>query len=95
MTYEVTTTSRFDRRSKVFFRNHPNLKPRFDEVFLALQQDPFQPALHLHQLTGKLAGRYAIRLTYAHRIVLRLVIVERRIVLTDIGTHDEVYDQAQ
>ena len=56
-----------------------------------MQQDPFQPGLGLHQLTGKLSGCHAVRLTYSYRITLTLLISEHEIILVDIGSHDEVY----
>jgi mRNA-degrading endonuclease YafQ of YafQ-DinJ toxin-antitoxin module len=67
------------------------LKPRFVAVIEALQQDPFQPVLGLHQLTGNLSGCHDIRLTYSYRITLTLLIREHEIILLDIGNHDEVY----
>ncbi len=87
----VTTSDQFLRQARKFFKKHPDLKPRFAAVFEALQQDPFQPGLGLHQLTGKLSGCHAVRLTYSYRITLTLLITEQEIILIDIGSHDEVY----
>jgi mRNA-degrading endonuclease YafQ of YafQ-DinJ toxin-antitoxin module len=89
--FTVTTSDRFIRLARKFFKKHPDLKPRFAATVSALQQDPFQPDLGLHQLTGKLAGCHAVRLTYSYRITLTLLITEREIILLDIGSHDEVY----
>jgi len=85
--FSVTTSEKFLRQASRFFRKHPDLKPRVS----ALQQDPFQPGLGLHQLTGKLSGCHAVRLTYSYRITLTLLISEHEIILLDIGSHDEVY----
>ncbi|MDD2897815.1 MAG: type II toxin-antitoxin system mRNA interferase toxin, RelE/StbE family [Desulfuromonadaceae bacterium] len=87
----VTTSEQFLRQARKFFKKHPDLKPRFVAVFEALQKDPFQPALGLHQLTGKLSGCHAVRLTYSYRITLTVIITEEEITLLDIGSHDEVY----
>jgi mRNA-degrading endonuclease YafQ of YafQ-DinJ toxin-antitoxin module len=87
----VTTSENFLRQARRFFRKHPDLKPRFAETVSALQRDPFQPGLGLHQLTGKLSGCHAVRLTYSYRITLTLLISEHEIILLDIGSHDEVY----
>lgn len=89
--FSVTTPEQFLRQARKFFKKHPDLKPRFAAVFEALQQDPFQPGLGLHQLSGKLSGCHAVRLTYSYRITLTLLITEQEIILLDIGSHDEVY----
>lgn len=89
--FSVTTSEKFLRQASRFFRKHPDLKPRFATTVSAMQQDPFQPVLGLHQLTGKLSGCHAIRLTYSYRITLTLLISEHEIILLDIGSHDEVY----
>lgn len=89
--FNITASEKFLRQANRFFRKHPDLKPRFATAVSAMQQDPFQPGLGLHQLTGKLSGCHAIRLTYSYRITLTLLISEHEIVLLDIGSHDEVY----
>lgn len=89
--YSVTTSEQFLRQARKFFKKHPDLRPRFASIFEALKLDPFQPSLGLHQLSGKLAGCHAVRLTYSYRITLTLLITENEIILLDIGGHDEVY----
>ena len=89
--FTVSTSEQFLRQARKFFKKHPDLKPRFAAIFEALKTDPFQPSLGLHQLTGKLAGCHAVRLTYSYRITLTLLISESEIILLDIGSHDEVY----
>lgn len=89
--FSVSTSEKFLRQARSFFRKHPDLKPRFAATISALQQDPFQTGLGLHQLTGKLSGCHAVRLTYSYRITLTLLISEHEVILLDIGSHDEVY----
>ena len=89
--FTVSTSEQFLRQARKFFKKHPDLKPRFSAIFEALKTYPFQPSLCLHQLTGKLAGCHAVRLTYSYRITLTLLISESEIILLDIGSHDEVY----
>ena len=89
--FSLTATDSFLRRSRNFFKKHPDLKAKFTRIANDLQQDPSQPHLHLHPLRGKLAGLYSISLTYSFRITLTFKITEREIVLLDIGSHDEVY----
>lgn len=89
--YIVTTPQQFLRQARKFFKKHPDLKPRFAEIVTELQLDPFQPALKLHPLGGKLTGCQAVSLTYSYRITLTLLVTEKEIILLDIGSHDEVY----
>jgi len=89
--FSVTTSEQFLRQARKFFKKHPDLKSRFAAIFEALKQDPFQSTLGLHQLTGKLSGCHAVRLTYSYRITLTLLISEHEIILLDIGSHDQVY----
>ena len=89
--YAIVTPLQFLRQARKFFKRHPDLRPRFAEVLGDLQNDPFQPPLELHALSGKLAGCYAVSLTYSYRITLTLLVSEKEIILLDIGSHDEVY----
>ena len=95
MTYVVETPSIFLRSAEKFIRRHPELEQRFTDVVRALSEDPFQPSLRLHPLAGKLAGLHAVSLTYKYRLTLTLLIDERRIILLDIGSLEEVYGCAR
>ena len=91
MTYTVETPPLFVRKASKFFRKHPELRQQFLAVFRALEDDPFQPSLRLHPLSGKLKGRHAASLTHDYRITMTLLVSGQTITLIDIGTHDEVY----
>ena len=89
--YTIVTSPRFLRRAARFFRQHPDLRGRFERMMTALREDPHQPQLRLHPLRGELEGLHAASLTYEYRVLLTLQITEQEIVLLDIGTHDELY----
>jgi len=89
--YVIVTPEQFLRLARKFFKQHPDLRPRFAQLLDDLQNDPFQPKLKLHTLSGKLVGCYAVSLTYSYRITLTLMVTEQEIILLDIGSHDEVY----
>lgn len=91
MTYVVGQSDSFRRRAARFFKKHPDLLPRFERLVEDLCADPFQPRLRLHRLSGRLAGTWAVSLTYEYRVTLFLLVSENRITLLHIGTHDEVY----
>jgi len=88
--YTIAASERFLRQARGFFKQHPDMRPRFATVLAELHNDPFQPGLALHPLGGKLAGCHAVRLTYSYRITLTLLMSETEIILLDIGCHDDV-----
>jgi mRNA-degrading endonuclease YafQ of YafQ-DinJ toxin-antitoxin module len=91
MTWTLSTTAFFDRRARKFLAKHPDFRPRFAETLAQLADDPFQPGLRLHPLSGRLQGLQAVSLTYSYRITLTLQITEHELLLIDIGSHEEVY----
>ena len=90
--FSLVETASFKRAARRFLRKHRDLVGKVYEVLEQLSEDPFEPSLRLHNLTGKLSGKQAISITYAYRIVLCVEIVEHEIILHNIGSHDEVYD---
>jgi len=91
VSFEVDASPRFVRKAAKFLRKHPDRRADLQDVLDALRQDPFQPSLRLHPLSGNLHGFHAASLSYEWRIVLVLKLDERRITLVNIGSHDEVY----
>jgi mRNA-degrading endonuclease YafQ of YafQ-DinJ toxin-antitoxin module len=91
VSYDVEATPRFLRKSAKFLRKHPERRADLEAALDGLSQNPFQPALRLHPLAGRLQGLHAVSLTFEFRIVLVLRAEERRITLINIGAYDEVY----
>lgn len=89
--FKLSWTSTFVKTSKKFFKKNPQLKSDFKDLLTQLEVDPFQQRLKLHQLKGRHKGKYSVSLTYSYRIVLYLKIVNKEIILLDIGSHDDVY----
>ena len=89
--YSIVTPERFLRRARAFFKRHPDLKSRFKSMVTDLQKDPFASHLKLHPLKGRLEGCYSCSLTYSYRITLTVALVEKQLILLDIGSHDHVY----
>ena len=91
MNFTVESSRQFIQQSATFIRRHPDFEPRLASLIEDLRQDPFQPKLRLHHLPGELNGLYAVRLSFAYRVTLTLVLNDRTITLLDIGTHNEVH----
>lgn len=79
------------KREVKFFKKHPDLLDKYGVVLKKLENDPFESSLKLQKLQGNLEKFHAVRLTYEYRIILILMIVDEKIILVDIGTHDDVY----
>ena len=89
--FEIDFEVGFERKVKQFRRKHPELDEVLRTLLSDLADDPFQPKLRLHALSGKLQGLHAISLTRKMRLTLYIVVEQHRIRLIDIGDHDDVY----
>lgn len=79
----------FRKKSKKLLKKNPSLKDLYENLLAKLANDPFDPNLHTHPLTGELKGKYACSLTHDLRVVFKLY--DDIVHLLDIGSHDEVY----
>ena len=91
MLYEIHNTDYYRRKMFKFFKKHPEYIEKYEHVVDTLSMNPFHPSLRLHALSGDLKGFHAISLTYDYRVILELIIQDQKIILVDIGSHDEVY----
>ncbi|MBI4681189.1 MAG: type II toxin-antitoxin system YafQ family toxin [Nitrospirae bacterium] len=89
MKYKLAPTSIYRRVHKAFIKKHPELKDKIKERLILLQNNPSDPLLKTHHLTGELQGLQSVSITYEYRVVF---MQENDIIyLLNIGTHDEVY----
>jgi hypothetical protein len=56
---------------------------------------PLQLHLESQGLGAKLQDCYAVSLTYSYRTILTLMVIEKEIILLDIGSPDEVYKRSR
>ncbi len=89
--FTIVTPESFLKYARKFLKKNSQLKPKFEKLISDLIKDPFQAHLKLHPLKGKLTGLYAVNLTFSYRVTLTIEIIEKEIILLDIGSHDEVY----
>jgi len=64
---------------------------RYAKVLAIMEVDPHHPSLRLHKLKGKLQAYSSVSITMEYRMVIDFVIVDKKIIPIDIGTHDDVY----
>jgi addiction module RelE/StbE family toxin len=89
MKREFDFTPHFLKKAAKLLKGNLALDPAYEDILNKLLNDPFDPKLHTHLLTGNLKGRYACSLTYELRIVFSLQ--GNIIKLLNIGSHDDVY----
>ncbi len=71
-------------------KNDQELKRRFWEALELFSEDPFNPRLRTHKLTGKLEGLLAFSVAFDRRVIFKFV-RKNEVLLVDIGDHEEVY----
>jgi addiction module RelE/StbE family toxin len=89
--YKINKSDKFIKNAKKFFKKHPDLLAKFSKIMITLTVNPFEPSLKTHKLSGKLNGLYSCSLDFQYRIILSIVIIDHKVYLIDIGTHDKVY----
>lgn len=89
MMMRLELESAFRKRAKKLLTKNPLLKETYAVLLTKLSNNPFDPTLHTHPLTGKLKGKHACSLTHELRVVFKLY--DDIVHLLDIGSHDEVY----
>lgn len=91
----LTTDARFKRSFKRLVKKNPQLQGKILEILEFLANDPFNPSLKSHKLTGQLEGLWACSVAYDCRVIFAFkkddLTGNDLIVLVDIGNHDEVY----
>lgn len=87
---EIIFDEPFLRILKKWRKKHPELIDRFQQRLILFSNDPFHPSLKRHSLNGNLAGYWSISINYEQRLVFQFL-SDTKVLLIDIGTHDEVY----
>lgn len=90
MIIEIVWDEPFLRILKKWKKKHPDLMAKFEDKLALFCSEPFHPSLKTHGLSGNLKGYFAFSITYEYRLVFKFI-VEDKVLLVDIGTHDEVY----
>ena len=87
---EIVPTSAFRKAFKRKLRGNKNLEERFRNRVAIFQENPFDPKLKTHRLSGQLHGLWSFSIDYDMRVVFSFV-EPGRALFVDIGTHEEVY----
>lgn len=85
----ILTTSRFEKRLKIFTIRHPELISKVNKVMKLVASDYKHLSLKTHKLGGSLRDCYGASISYEYRVVF--VIDTDSICFIDIGDHDHLY----
>lgn len=87
---EVAFSSSFKRAFKKRVADSPDRAKHFWERLEVFKNDPFDPTLRTHRLSGKLKHLWSFSIEYDLRVLFQFV-EDQRTVFIDIGTHKEIY----
>ena len=87
---EIAFGSSFKRAFKKRVAGNANIEARFWERVEAFKNNPFDPKLRTHKLSGKLKDLWSFSIEYDLRVIFYFV-DDQRTLFIDIGTHNEVY----
>lgn len=77
------------RKYKKISRKTPQITVTIKKQITIYQENPLHPSLRLHKIFSKKIVEWSISITDDLRLIFQKV--GQDILLTDIGTHDEIY----
>jgi len=91
MAYRLIYLESYNKKATKFIKKHKELLKQYEKTLKLLELNPFHPSLRLHKLQGRLEGLCSVSINITYRIVIECLIEDDKIVMIDIGHHDEVY----
>lgn len=87
----IVYTKSYNKRAAAFLKKHPDLTGQYKKTLRLLETNPGHPALNLHKLKGKKKELYSVSINVKFRLTLYFIIREYKIILVQVGSHNEVY----
>jgi mRNA-degrading endonuclease YafQ of YafQ-DinJ toxin-antitoxin module len=91
MSFRIIYTKSYLKRATKFARRHPDLLGQYEKTLKLLELNPFHPSLRLHRLSGPLSDLHSVSINISYRITLEFLVEDGKIILVNVGSHDEVY----
>lgn len=85
---KVAFSSSFKRAFQKRIHKDPEMTDRFWKRVDWFINDPFDPRLRTHKLSGELADLWSFSVTYDIRVIFYFT--DENAIFIDIGSHDEV-----
>ncbi len=87
---EIAFSSSFKRAFKRKVAGNKEREDNFWSKIEVFKNNPFEPQLKSHKLSGKLKDYWSFSVKYDLRVIFYFA-EEEKVVFIDIGTHKEVY----
>ena len=87
---ELIWDQKFKKSLKKRLDKSDELTKKFKSKIKLFEEDPFNPILRTHKLSGILKEYWAFSIDYNLRVIFKFI-DSNTALLIDIGTHDEVY----
>ncbi len=87
---EIVPSSAFRKAFKKKIRGNKNLEARFRNRIVIFRENPFDPKLRTHRLSGQLQGLWSFSIDYNTRVIFSFL-EPNQVLFVDIGSHEEVY----
>ena len=87
---EIAFSSSFKRAFKKSVAGNVSLETRFWERMELFRNNPFDPKLRTHKLSGKLKDLWSFSIEYDLRVIFSFA-EQNKVIFVDIGSHKEVY----
>ncbi len=87
---EISFSSSFIRAYRKQIKAEPNIESIFDEKLKIFIENPFDPRLKTHKLSGKLSDIWSFSINYYIRITFSFV-NDNKVIFENIGKHDFIY----
>jgi len=91
MSYRIIYTQGYLKRATKFIKRHPEILSQYEKTLKLLELNPLHPSLRLHRLAGPLRDLHSVSINISYRITLEFLLEDAKIVLVNVGSHDEVY----
>jgi len=87
---KIAFSPAFERSFHKRLKHNAKLQDKFWQKLECFIEEPFEPQLKTHKLTGQLKDLWSFSVEFDVRVIFYFM-DESNAVLVDIGSHDEVY----
>ncbi len=87
---EIAFSSSFKRAFKKNVAGDASLETEFWERVELFKNNPFEPKLRTHKLSGKLKDLWSFSIEYDLRVIFSFA-EQGKVIFVDVGSHKEVY----
>jgi addiction module RelE/StbE family toxin len=87
---EIAFSSSFKRAFKKSVAGNAGLETSFWELVETFKNNPFDPKLRTHKLSGKLKDLWSFSIEYDLRVIFSFA-GQGKVIFIDVGSHKEVY----